>query len=114
MKWNFRAPLQQALDKLEKWVDLIILPFFLDNHDSQQCDELIRRNTLWRFLHQGVDQNDLSAIKRDLQNAVEQFESKAYSVWSYFIEILAVLYWNPLRRTHNFSNILTCGLLVKL
>ena len=44
-------------------------------HDiAQQCNELGRRNVLWRFFQQGVDQNSLSGIKQDLQNAVVEFQ----------------------------------------
>ena len=56
------------------------LPSSLDNHDrklrniAQQCNDLGRRNVFWRFLQQGVDQNSLSGMKQDLQNAVVEFQ----------------------------------------
>ena len=58
----------------------IFLPSSLDKHHrklhdiAQQCNELGRRNVFWRFLQQGVDQNRLSGIKQDLQNAVAEFQ----------------------------------------
>ena len=74
-------PFQQALRRLEEWVHIIIfLPSSLDFchrklHDiAQQCNELGRRNVFWRFLQQGVDQNSLSSMKQDLQNAVVEFQ----------------------------------------
>ena len=72
---------QQALDRLEMRVHLIIfLPSSLDRHHrklhdiAQQCNELGRRNVFWRFLQQGVDQNSISGINQDLQNAVAEFQ----------------------------------------
>ena len=59
---------------------IISLPSSLDKHHrklhdiAQQCNELSRRNVFWRFLQQGVDQNGLSGMKQDLQNAVVEFQ----------------------------------------
>ena len=53
---------------------------------AKQCDELSRRNVLWRFLQQGVDRNNLSSIKQDLQNAIQQFQVP------YLFQILTSLY----------------------
>ena len=56
------------------------LPSSLDKHCRKlqdiagQCNELSRRNIFWRFFQQGVDQNSLSGIKQDLQNAVAEFQ----------------------------------------
>ena len=44
-------------------------------HDiAQQCDEISRRNVFWRFLQPRVDQDSLSGMKQDLQNAVAEFQ----------------------------------------
>src|SRR5271155_486950 len=59
---------------------LTFLPSSVDNHHSklhditQQCDELSYCNIFWRLLQQGVDKNGLSAIKENLQNAIQQFQ----------------------------------------
>ena len=59
---------------------IIFLPSSLDKHRrkmhdiAQQCNELGRRNVFWRFFQQGVDQNSLSGMKQDLQNAVVEFQ----------------------------------------
>jgi hypothetical protein len=52
---------------------------------AQQCNEFCRRNVFWRFFQRGVDQNSLSGIKQDLQNAVAEFQVP------YFIGNLAIL-----------------------
>ena len=69
----------------------LLIPLCLKSHSkleniAEQCDELSRRNVLWRFLQQGVDQKSLSSIKQDLQSAVQQFQVPN------FFQILICLY----------------------